>query len=248
MSQLDVLAIAAHPDDTELCCGGTLASLAAAGRRVGVLDLTRGEMGTRGTPDERLAEAREAARILGLHVRENAGLPDCGLENTAAHREVIIRCVRRYRPAVCVVNAPSDRHPDHGNAARLSIDALFYSGLQMLATTGHDGRAQQPWRPLHILHFMQNEPFVPTFVYDISDQIERKEQAILAFRSQFNVPDDDPGPQTFVSGEPFFESIRARARMYGQQIGVRYGEPFLYHGGPVPLTNLDVLFASRPLR
>jgi N-acetylglucosamine malate deacetylase 1 len=242
--KLDVLAIAAHPDDVELCCAGTLAALARDGRKVGVLDLTRGEMGTRGTPELRLREAQDAAGILGLAVRENAGLPDCGLENTPAHREAIIRIVRRYRPEVCFVNAPEDRHPDHRNAARLALDALFYSGIARLPV---EDAPPEPWRPRHILHFMQHWPFPPTFVFDITETIDIKEKAIRAFASQFDVNDDD-GPQTYVSSRRFFEALRGRAREYGLQIGVTFGEPFLYYGGPVPLNSLDVLFSTKPVR
>ncbi len=242
---LDVLAIAAHPDDVELCCAGTLAALARQGKKVGVLDLTRGEMGTRGTPELRLREAQDAAEILGLAVRENAGLPDCGLDNTLAHREAIIRFVRRYRPEVCFVNAPEDRHPDHRNAALLTLDALFYSGIAKLPVAD---APPEPWRPRHILHFMQHWPFPPTFVFDITETIEIKEKAIRAFASQFDVGEDDDGPKTYVSSRRFFEALRGRAREYGQQIGVTFGEPFLYHGGPVPLNSLDVLFSSKPDR
>ena len=248
--KLDVLAIAAHPDDVELCCAGTLASLARSGKKVGVLDLTRGEMGTRGTPELRLEEAQHAAEILGLAIRVNAGLPDCRLENIPAQREVIIRHVRQLRPEVCILNAPEDRHPDHRNAARLSLDALFYSGLSKLETRdiADQGNIQEPWRPRHILHFMQHWPFDPTFVFDISDTIGIKEEAIRAFASQFDVSDDDEGPKTYVSGNQFFKALRGRAREYGQQIGVKFGEPFLYYGGPVSLNSLDVLFSSKPLR
>ena len=271
--KLDILAIAAHPDDVELCCAGTLSALARSGKKVGVLDLTRGEMGTRGTPELRLQEAQKAAEILGLSVRANAGLPDCGLENTPAQRDVIIRYVRHFRPDICFVNAVEDRHPDHRNAARLTLDALFYSGLGKLETlesdmpagglerssgndagssteTGkeYDHLSQKPWRPRHILHFMQHWPFDPTFVFDITQTIDIKEKAIRAFASQFDVSENDEGPQTYVSGKRFFDALRGRARDYGQQIGVEFGEPFLYYGGPVPLSSLDVLFGSKPQR
>ncbi len=248
--KLDVLAIAAHPDDVELCCAGTLASLVRSGRNVGVLDLTRGEMGTRSTPEIRLKEAQRAAEILGLAVRMNAGLPDCGLENTSSQREVIIRHVRRLRPDVCIINAPEDRHPDHSNAARLSLDALFYSGLSKLETRDDtdDAKRQEPWRPHHILHFMQHWPFDPTFVFDISATIDIKEKAIRAFASQFDANEDDTEPQTYVSSKRFFKALRGRAREYGQQIGVTFGEPFLYSGGPMPLNSLDVLLSSKPRR
>ncbi|MDG5766154.1 bacillithiol biosynthesis deacetylase BshB1 [Balneolales bacterium ANBcel1] len=246
--KLDLLAIAAHPDDVELCCAGTLAALARSGKKCGILDLTRGEMGTRGTPEVRLEEARKAAEVMGLAMRDNAGLPDCGLDNTPEYREAIIRRVRAFRPEVCLINAREDRHPDHRNAAALSLDALFYSGLAKLPTFSDDGTPQKPWRPKHIMHFMQHWPFKPTFVFDITDTIDIKERAIRAFASQFNVGDGDNGPKTYVSSPRFFEALRGRAQEYGQHIGVEFGEPYLYYGGPVPLTTFDVLFSARPER
>jgi N-acetylglucosamine malate deacetylase 1 len=245
---LDVLAIAAHPDDTELNCSGTLATLVKQGLRVGVLDLTQGEMASRGTPQERLIEAQEAADILGIHLRENLGLPDCGLENTANHRKAIIQKIRQYRPHVCLITAPSDRHPDHGNASRLSIDALFYSGLTNIETFDPSGQLQEPWRPYHILHYMQDRPFEPDFIFDITSSIDTKEQAILAFKSQFNVKEADGQPETYISRPAFFEAVRARARHFGHLIGVEYGEGFLYHGKPIPLKDLSLFFNSKPTR
>ncbi len=186
-TKLDVLAFAAHPDDTDLACSGTLASLVNKGLKVGVIDLTRGEMGTRGTPEGRIIEAQNAAKVIGLTIRDNLGLPDCNLENTPEYRESIIRAVRNFRPEICFVTAPADRHPDHGNASRLLLDALFYGGLRKLETKDDNGNPQKPWRPYHILHYMQDQTFEPTFVYDITDTIEIKEKAILSFSSQFNV-------------------------------------------------------------
>lgn len=248
VKKLDVLAWAAHPDDTELCCSGTLASLIKQGLAVGVIDLTRGDMGTRGTPQQRLEEAHAAAKILGLSVRDNLGLPDTLLDNTPEHRKIIIQTLRRYRPDICFITAPDDRHPDHRNATHLLIDAFFYSGLKMIETVGEDGLAQEKWRPYHVLHYMQNRPFEPDFVYDISDTISLKKEAILSFKSQFNVPESDAGPKTYISSNRFFESLIARARYYGHMIGVEFGEPFKYHGGPVPLLDLDIFRKSKPFR
>lgn len=245
---LDVLAIAAHPDDTELNCSGTLAALVKQGLKVGVLDLTKGEKASRGTPKERLLEAQKAAEILGIHLRENLGLPDCGLDNTAEHRNAIIQKIRTFRPKLCFINAPSDRHPDHGNASRLSIDALFYSGLKNIETNDENGNPQEPWRPFHILHYMQDRPFEPDFVFDISAFIEQKENAILAFKSQFNVKQADGEPETYISRPSFFEAIRARARHFGHLIGAEYGEGFLYHGKPIPLNDLNMFLSSKPVR
>ncbi len=248
MSRLDVLAIAAHPDDTELCCGGTLARLVRQGLRVGVLDLTRGEMATRGTPQDRMRESERAAEIIGLEMRENLGLPDTRLVNTPEYREKIIRVVRRHRPPVCLVGAPDDRHPDHPNATRLALDALFYGGLAELETDDAEEGAQQRWRPSHILHYMQDRPFEPDLVVDISDTFDIKRQAILAFETQFNVSDPGREPDSYISSERFFKQIEARARHYGHLIGTTYGEPFQYYGGPIPAGSLNFLLDTDPDR
>lgn len=248
MEKLDVLALSAHPDDTDLCCSGTLAKLIKQGKKVGVIDFTRGEMGTRGTPEQRLKEAQHAAEVLGLSVRENIGLTDTQLANTRENQKAIIREIRKYRPHICFVSAPFDRHPDHGDAARLEIDALFFSGLRKLETYDEEGNLQKPWRPAHILHYMQDRPFEPDFVVDITDTMNLKEKAILAFDSQFNVDESDEGPQTYISSKKFFEGIKARARHYGHLIGVTYGEPFKYYNGPVPLQSFDCMFETSPTR
>lgn len=245
--KLDVLAIAAHPDDVELACSGTLAVLAGQGKRIGILDLTKGEMGTRGTPELRMQEAQNAAEILGVSIRENAGLPDAGIENNREQQLKIMEVVRQYQPDICFIPAPEDRHPDHRNANRLCGDALFYSGLQKLETK-RNGKTQQPWRPAHILQFMHNWPFEPDIVFDISPVIDQKEKAIMAFSSQFNIPEGDDGPETFISSSRFFEALRGKARTYGHYIGASFGEPFLYYGGPLPAQNLDNLFSYKPIR
>ncbi len=246
--ELDVLGISAHPDDIELCAGGTFAKLASQGLNVGILDLTRGEMGTRGTPEIRMAEACAAADLLGLVWRGNAGLPDNGLLNTRDHQDVIISHVRALRPKIVFLNAPEDRHPDHGMGSRLANDACFYSGLAKRETVDADGRPQAPWRPFHQLHYMQDRAvFTPTFVFDITDTVAVKEQAILAYRTQFKAESDE-GPQTYISSDRFWEFLRGRTRHFGHMIGVEHGEPFLYANGPVPLTGLDVLLGTRPVR
>ncbi|MDX1639528.1 MAG: bacillithiol biosynthesis deacetylase BshB1, partial [Balneolaceae bacterium] len=246
--KLDVLALAAHPDDTELCCGGTLGKLIRQDKKVGVVDLTRGEMATRGTPQDRLRESQNAADILGLSVRENLGLPDTRLQNTPENRLKIIRIIRKYRPHVCFVGAPVDRHPDHGNATALQLDAIFYSGLTKIETKDDHGNNQQRWRPSHILHYMQDRPFEPDLVFDISDTFELKKQAILAFETQFHVTDPGDEPESYISSKRFFKNIEGRARHYGHLIGAEFGEPFQYYNGPVPCTSFGEFFDSDPFR
>ncbi len=248
MEKLDILALSAHPDDTELCCGGTLAALVNQGKKTGVIDFTRGEMGTRGTPEQRMEESKKAAAIIGLSVRENLGIPDTRLENTREFQKKIIRKVRTFRPHVCLVGAPSDRHPDHGNGTRLALDALYYSGLAKIETNGPDGNPQEHWRPSHVLHFMQDRPFEPDIVFDITETFETKKKAILAFQSQFNVKEPGDEPATYISGREFFKGIEARARHYGHLIGTKYGEPFKYYNGPLPLATFEALFETNPMR
>jgi len=248
MAKLDVLAFAAHPDDTELCCGGTLARLARLNKKVGVVDLTKGEMGTRGTPELRMEEAQKASGIVGLEIRENLGFPDTRLENSEEYRRKIIEKVRAYRPHICFVGAPGDRHPDHGKATQLVLDGIYYSGLTKISTQDDRGHDQERWRPSHVLHYMQDRPFEPDLVFDITDTFEIKKKAILAFETQFNVKNPSDDPESYISSERFFKGIEGRARHYGHLIGVEYGEPFQYHNGPIPFTTFGELFDSDPMR
>lgn len=244
---LDVLALAAHPDDVELSAGGTMCLLAAQGYRTGVVDFTRGELGTRGTPEGRLAEAAEASEILGLAFRQNLGLPDGEIRNTKEAQRLVVRAVRATRPHIVLLNAPEDRHPDHGDAARLGADALFASGLARLETLGDDGQTQAPWRPHHVLHYMNTLEFEPTFVVDVTSVWDRRVAALRAFRSQFDAADD--GPETFISTPAFLQFVEARARAYGYRIGAAYGEPLLYRHGPVGIADLvQTLGRERPVR
>lgn len=239
--QIDVLALAAHPDDVELCAGGTVCLLAQQGHRVGIVDFTKGELGSRGSPELRMKEAARAAEIIGLSARENLGLPDGDIANTKANQRALIRRIRRYRPHIVLMNAPECRHPDHCAAAELAVDALFYSGLRKIETTGGDGTAQEPWRPHHVLHYMQAIPFDPTFVVDVTDVWAQRVEAMQAFKSQFHNPDydaDEDEPETFVSNPEFFQWIEARARNYGYKVGATYGEPLLYRHGPVGVGDL----------
>ncbi|PWN06667.1 bacillithiol biosynthesis deacetylase BshB1 [Rhodohalobacter mucosus] len=244
----DILAFGAHPDDTELSCSGTLAALAEQGKSVVVADLTRGEMGSRGTPEIRLREAEAAAKILGLTERVNLGLPDTELRNTRELQLPIIRAVRTYRPHICLIPAPADRHPDHGDAASLIKDAIFYSGLIKIETRDSSRNTQKPHRPAHVLHYMQDQPFSPDFVFDISSTIDKKEAAIRAFSTQFDVKDPGNEPETYISDPGFFRALRARASHFGHLAGFEFGEGFLFAQKPFPATTFRFLEETLPKR
>lgn len=184
MNKLDILVIAAHPDDAELGCSGTIAAHIAKGYKVGIVDLTQGEMGTRGTPELRLQEADEAARILGLAARENLGFKDIYFQDDEVHQRELIKIIRKYQPDIVLANAISDRHPDHGKGASLATHACFMSGLRKIETQ-LDGKNQTPWRPQFVYHYIQNNYIEPDFIFDISDYWDTKIESIMAFRSQF---------------------------------------------------------------
>lgn len=245
--KLDILAFGAHPDDTELNCTGLLLESVKQGKRVGVVDLTKGEMGTRGNPELRMLEAQKAAEIIGLAVRENVGLADTLLENTRENQVKIITYVRRYKPDSCIITAPTDRHPDHGKAHQLLKDALFYSGLRKIETFW-EGEKQEPWRPFHTFAYIQDTLLEPDVIVDISVSQAKKEEAILAFGSQIMAEKDQSEPQTYISGSVFFESVRAKARLMGHRIGVEYGEGYLYLNGPMPLKDLSSFEQFKPIR
>lgn len=223
--KLDILAIASHPDDIEIACAGTLMHHIQLGHKVGVLDLTKGEMGTRGTPELRLKEAQDAASILGLAVRENIGLSDCYFQNDEAHQLKVIEQIRRFQPEIVICNAPEDRHPDHGKASRLTVDSCFYAGLAKIKSTWM-GQEQTAWRPKQVFHYIQDKFIIPDFVVDITPFWERKRQALQAFGSQFYQA-NSTGPQTHISTETFWLFMEARARETGHYIGASYGEGFL---------------------
>lgn len=218
---VDLLAIVAHRDDAELLCGGTLARAAAAGHRTGILDLTLGEMGTAGSADLRGEEADAAARVLGVAARRNAGLPDAGLENTPETRLTVARFVRAFRPRVVILPYPAGRHPDHRIASQLGYDACFLAGLAKLPLEG------EPHRPLKLLYSMtyREDAVKPTFVVDITDQIEVKMRAIECYDSQF--AGRTWGGEVFPGGDrPLYEQVRMHAARYGALIRKAYGEPF----------------------
>ncbi len=223
--KLDILAIAAHPDDIELGCAGTLLASIAQGRRIGIVDLTRGELGTRGTPEIRAAEAEAAAKILGAEVRDNVGLPDGFFQNDKEHQLALIPYIRKYQPDIVLANAQEDRHPDHGKGANLIYDACFLSGLRQITTFDEFGNPQAAWRPKFIYHFTQDRYIKPDFVVDITPYWKKKEEAIRAFRSQFYDP-SSPEPNSYISSPEFLEFVEARSKEYGHYIGVKYGEGF----------------------
>jgi len=222
--KLDILAIAVHPDDVELGCAGTLMIHAQQGMKVGVVDLTRGELGTRGTPALREQEAQAAAEIMGLEVRENLGLADGFFRNDTMEQMAIITAIRKYRPDIVLANAMDDRHPDHGRAGKLIADSCFLAGLRKVETT-QDGQPQEAWRPRQVFHFLQDRYHEPDFVVDITAVMERKLDAIRSFSSQFLAPKDNE-PQTYISGAGFFDSVVYRAKMLGKMVGVEYAEGY----------------------
>ena len=223
--KLDLLAISAHPDDVELGCAGTILATLQSGKTVGILDLTKGELGTRGTPEIRKQEADAAAAILGVSVRDNAGIPDGFFQNTREHQMAIVPFIRKYQPEIVLANAIDDRHPDHGRGAKLIYDACFLAGLRQIATFDENGEPQSAWRPKYIYHFIQDRYIKPDFVVDITAHWPKKEEAIRAFRSQFYDP-TSPEPNSYISSPEFLEFIEARAKEYGHAIGVKYGEGF----------------------
>jgi bacillithiol biosynthesis deacetylase BshB1 len=225
MQKLDILAFGAHPDDVELGCGGTLLAAVAEGKKIGIIDLTHGELGTRGTVADRLKEALLAGKIIGAAVRENLGMKDGFFINDQVHQMMIIEMIRKYQPDIILCNAPEDRHPDHGKAAKLVADATFLSGLVKIETT-HNGVAQAAWRPSQVFHYIQSRNLQPSFVVDISEHMDKKMASILAHSTQFYNPNSNE-PNTFISSDSFLEFIKGRAKEFGQQVGVQYAEGFI---------------------
>ncbi|SKB69181.1 bacillithiol biosynthesis deacetylase BshB1 [Dyadobacter psychrophilus] len=225
--KLDILAITAHPDDVELCCAGTLLSQIALGKKVGIVDLTRGELGTRGTPEGRIQEAKNAAAIMNISVRDNVGLADGFFANNETHQKAIIPYIRKYQPDIVITNAVVDRHPDHGRAGELVADSCFYSGLRMVKTFDELGNEQEAWRPKQVFHTVQDRYITPDFIVDITHVHDKKIEAIRAFESQFFVPSyNSDEPQSYISSPDFLEFVIARAREMGHSIGVTFGEGF----------------------
>lgn len=223
--KLDLMVMTVHPDDAELGAGGTIAKYVAEGKTVGIVDLTRGELGTRGTAETRAEEAAEAARILGVAVRDNLGLRDGFFSNDENDQLIIINAIRKYRPEIVITNALDDRHPDHGRASKLVNDALFLSGLRRIETI-EDGIQQEAFRPRLQLQLIQDKYIEPDIILDISAYWDQKEKSILAYKTQFNSQTDADGPQTYISSPDFMEYTKGRAKEFGRNIQATYGEGF----------------------
>jgi bacillithiol biosynthesis deacetylase BshB1 len=238
--QVDILAFGAHPDDVEIGCGGTIAKHVAQGHSIGLVDLTRGEMGSRGTVPVRDAEAVRAAQILGASFRVNLDLPDGRLVNDFDSQQRIIELIRLHKPRIVLCNAPRDRHPDHGIASAMVVEACFRAGLHKWESVGEDGAAQLPYRPEHIYHYIQFYDLQADFTVDISDFIDVKMDSLAAHASQFYQSDSD-APETVISSKWFWDSLRARSAEWGRVMGVAHAEGFI----ATRRIGLDSLFALR---
>jgi bacillithiol biosynthesis deacetylase BshB1 len=223
--KLSILAIGAHPDDVELGCGASIAKAIAAGKKVGILDLTKGELGTRGSAEIRANEAAEAAKILGVEVRENLGFLDGFFTNDQQHQLEIIKIIRKYQPEIVLCNAVDDRHIDHPKGSKLVSDACFLSGLRKIETN-LDGEIQEAWRPKQVYHYIQWKNLEPSFVVDVSGFIETKLKAVKAYGSQF-YDENSKEPSSPISSKNFLESVEYRAKDLGRLAGVAYAEGFI---------------------
>lgn len=242
MEKIDILAIGVHPDDVELSASGALLRHADMGYTFGMLDLSAGEMGTRGDADTRRSEALEAARLLGARFRVQLDIPDALFTHAPEQWLKIVRVIRAAQPQIVLCNAPDDRHPDHGRAARLCSDACFYAGLKKIETRDDAGNPQQSWRPVAVYHYIQDRHLQPDFVIDIGAWFDRKMQAIMAFKSQFYDPEaPQDQPQTPISTPDFLRFMEAKARVFGRSIQAEYAEGFIV--GRVP--GVDNLFHLR---
>jgi N-acetylglucosamine malate deacetylase 1 len=239
--KLDILAIGVHPDDVELGCSGTLINEIKRGKKAGIIDLTQGELGTRGTIETRYQEASNAAMIIGVSVRENLKMRDGFFRNDEEHQLKLITAIRKYQPDIILGNVLNDRHPDHGRAGHLIADASFLSGLAKLETKDENGNTQQRWRPSYVLHYLQDWYHEPDLIIDITDVFDQRMKSIEAYTTQFYTSGDaGSGPQTYISTPDFRESVVARARQLGKRIGVKYAEGFICEKN-IGIRNLDAL-------
>ena len=231
--KLDILVFGAHPDDVELGCGGTVIKEVKAGKKVGIIDLTRGELGTRGTADTRTVETKSASEIMGVTVRENMDFKDGFFKDDEEHKLALIKKIRQYQPEIVITNAVSDRHPDHGRGSEITIDACFLSGLEKIET------GQQVWRPRAIYHYIQFNYLTPDIVVDISAEMEVKLKAVKAYSTQFFNPESSEN-KTIISSQGFLDSVSYRAQDLGRQSNCEYAEGFLAHQIPKVNSLFDV--------
>ena len=222
--KLDILAFGAHPDDVELGCSGTIAKEVSLGKKVGIIDLTRGELGTRGSVEIRNSESAKASEILGVVVRENLDMRDGFFVNDEAHQLKVIEMIRKYQPEIVLCNAITDRHIDHGKGSKLVSDACFLSGLRQIKTE-LNGEAQEAWRPKVVYHYIQWQNIEPNFVVDISEFMDKKMQSVLAYSSQFYDPNSKE-PVSPITSKNFLDSVKYRAQDLGRLVGVEYAEGF----------------------
>lgn len=226
--KLDILALAAHPDDVELSCGGTIAKYCSLGKKVGIVDFTMGQMGTKGNPELRMEESANAAKAFGLAARENLGLEDVFFENTIANRLKVVEVIRKYRPEILLINAPDDRHPDHGRAAEISKAAVFLSGLVKVETIS-EGKPQEIWRPRVVYHYIQSKMLQPDFVLDVSNYLEKRNKAIWAFKSQLHDPKSDE-LDTYISSPEFLKMLDARGKCWDTPLVLSLQKDLLVFG------------------
>ncbi len=238
--KLDILVLAAHPDDAELGCGGTIAKHISEGKKVGIVDFTRGELGTRGTPETRHQEAQDSSKILGVSVRENLELRDGFFQNDQETQLTVIRAIRKYRPEIVLANAVYDRHIDHGKGASLAHDACFLSGLIKVETRDENEKVQEAWRPKVVYHYIQSILTEPDFVVDVSDHWDTKMKAIRAFKTQFHDPKSNE-PETYISSPAFLNMIESRGIEFGHAIGKKYGEGFTVRRYPGVKSLFDLI-------
>ncbi len=239
--KLDILAFGVHPDDVELSCAGVLLVEKNNGKKTGIIDLTRGELGTRGTAETRSTESAAAAAILGVATRENLDMADGFLQNDEAHQRKVITAIRAYQPEIILCNAPEDRHPDHGRSSRLVSDAAFLSGLQKIQTD-KNGKSQAAFRPKYVFRYIQDRFLQPDFVVDITNVFEQKIEAIKAYKTQFHIEAaaDNDEPQTYISTPDFLDSVVYRHKWFGKMIGVKYAEGFITEK-MIGIRNFDAL-------
>ena len=231
--KLDILVFGAHPDDVELGCGGTVIKEIKAGKKVGIIDLTRGELGTRGTAETRTAETKLASDIMGVIIRENMNFKDGFFKDDEDHKLALVKKIRQYQPEIVITNAVSDRHPDHGRASEITVDACFLAGLEKIETS------QELWRPRAIYHYIQFNYLAPDVVVDISSEMKQKFQAVKAYSTQFFNPESKEN-ETIISSQGFLDSVSYRAQDLGRQANCEYAEGFLAHQMPKVDTLFDV--------